>query len=164
MFAVYFYPDRRRVDRVHRVLGVDVRAHATVALGLRDDVHRERRLAGRLRPEDLDDPAAGQAPDAEREVERERTGGDGLHPDVALLAEAHDGALPELLLDLAECHVERLVTVHSCRLLLGSTLGWLVAPPALTGAMGVGGGLAPPSPVTGGTVRRGCDTRFRRAP
>ena len=101
--------DGRRVDRVHRVLGVDVGAHAAVALGLGDDVHGERRLARRLRAEDLDDPAPGQAADAEREVEREGTGRDGLDPDVAALAEAHDRALAELLLDLAERHVERLV-------------------------------------------------------
>ena len=69
--------DRRRVDRVHRVLGVDVGAHAAVALGLGDHVHGEGRLARRLRAEDLDDPTAGQTADAEREVERQRAGGDG---------------------------------------------------------------------------------------
>ena len=101
-----------RVDRVHRVLGVDVGADAAVALGLGDHVHGEGRLARRLRAEDLDDAAAGQAADAEREVERERAGGDGRDPDVALLAEPHDGALAELLLDLAECHLEGLVSFH----------------------------------------------------
>ena len=100
------------VDRVHRVLGVDVRAHAAVALRLGDDVHRERRLARGLGAEDLDDPPAGQAADPEREVERERTGRDGLDPDVAVLTEAHDRALAELLLDLAERHVECLLTFH----------------------------------------------------
>ena len=104
--------DRRRVDRVHRVLGVDVGAHAAVALGLGDHVHGERRLARRLRAEDLDDPAPGQAADAEREVERERTGGDGLDADVAALAQLHDRALAELLVDLAERHLECLLAVH----------------------------------------------------
>ena len=104
--------DRRGVHRVHRVLGVDVRAHAAVALRLGDDVRRERRLPGRLRPEDLDDPATRQAADAEREVERERAGRDGLDPDVAALAQLHDRALAELLLDLAERHVECLVAIH----------------------------------------------------
>ena len=54
----------------------------------------------------------GQAADAEREVERQRAGGDRLDPDVAPLAEPHDRALAELLLDLAEGHVECLVTFH----------------------------------------------------
>ena len=102
----------RGVDRIHRVLGVDVRADAAVALGLGDHVHGERRLARRLRAEDLDHPAAGQAADAEGEVERERAGGDGGDADVALLAEPHDRALAELLLDLTERHLECLVTFH----------------------------------------------------
>ena len=100
------HADGRRVDRVHRVLGVDVRAHAAVALGLGDHVHGERGLAGRLRAVDLDDPAAGQPADAEGEVEGEGAGGDGGDADVALLAELHDRALAVLLLDLAERHVE----------------------------------------------------------
>ena len=70
--------DGRGVDRVHGVLGVDVGADAAVALGLGHDVHGEGGLARRLRAEDLDDPAPGQAADAEGEVERERAGGDGL--------------------------------------------------------------------------------------
>ena len=104
--------DGRGVDRVHRVLGVDVGADAAVALGLGDDVRGERRLAGGLRAVDLDDPAPGQPADAEGEVEGERTRRDRLDPDVAPFAEPHDRALAELLLDLAEGHVERLVTIH----------------------------------------------------
>ena len=111
------HADGRGVDRVHRVLGVDVGADAAVALRLGDHVHRERRLARRLRAEDLDDPAAGQAADAEREVERERAGGDGVDTDVALLAQPHDRALAELLLDLAQCHLECLVSFHRGTLL-----------------------------------------------
>ena len=106
-------PDRLGVDRVHGVLGVDVGAHAAVALGLGDDVHRQRRLAGRLRAEDLGDPAARQAADAEGEVERERSGGDGLDGHRALLAHAHDRALAVLLVDLGQRHLQRLVAVRA---------------------------------------------------
>ena len=70
------------VDRIHRVLGVDVGAHAAVALGLGDDMGGEGRLPRRLRTEDLDDAAARQTADAEREVEREGARGDGLDTDV----------------------------------------------------------------------------------
>ena len=42
--------------------------------------------------------------------------------DVAVLAQAHDRALAELLLDLAESHVECLVTFH------GGTLLWVARP------------------------------------
>ena len=113
--------DRRRVDRVHGVLGVDVGAGAAVALGLGHHVHGEGGLARGLRTEDLDDATAGQAPDAERDVERQRAGGDGGDTDVAVLAEAHDGALAVLLLDLAECHFECLVSFH------GGTLLWVAS-------------------------------------
>ena len=57
------------VDRVHGVLGVDVGADAAVALGLGHHVHGQGRLARGLRTEDLDDPAPGEAADAEGEVE-----------------------------------------------------------------------------------------------
>ena len=69
--------DLARVHRVHRVLGVDEGADAAAPLRLGDDVVDERRLARGLRAEDLDDAAARQAADAEREVERERSRRDG---------------------------------------------------------------------------------------
>ena len=64
-----------------------------------------------LRAVDLDDPAARQAADAERDVERDRAGGDDLDRRAGLVAEAHDRALAELLLDLGERDLERLVAV-----------------------------------------------------
>jgi hypothetical protein len=70
------------VARVERVLGVDEGGGAAELLHLGDDVQGQRGLAGGLRAVDLDHPAARQAADAERDVEAERAGGDGL--DVAL--------------------------------------------------------------------------------
>ena len=69
-------PSSLGVQRVHRVLGVDERAHAAELLRLGDHVVDERRLAGGLRAEDLDDAPARHAADAEREVERQRARGD----------------------------------------------------------------------------------------
>ena len=71
-----------------------------------------RGLARRLGPEDLDHPAPGQAADPEGEIEREGTGGDDLHQHRPLLAHPHDGPLAELLVDLAEGHLEGLVPLH----------------------------------------------------
>ena len=51
-------PQLARVLRVERVFGVDERGHAAGLLRLRDDLQRQRRLARRFRPEDLDDAAA----------------------------------------------------------------------------------------------------------
>ena len=88
-------------------------------LRLGDDVQAHRGLARALGPEDLDDAAARDAADAERDVERERAGRDdrdaGPH---RVLAQLHDGALAELLLDLLQRDVEHLVPVHPRSLLL----------------------------------------------
>ena len=67
-----------RVLRVERVLGVDERRHAAELLRLGDDLQRQRRLARRFRAEDLDDAAARHAADAERVVDADRAGGDGV--------------------------------------------------------------------------------------
>ena len=69
--------DPARVLRIHRVLRVDEGADPTASLRLRHHVVDERRLAGGLRAEDLDDPAAGQPADPESHVEGERAGRDG---------------------------------------------------------------------------------------
>ena len=122
--VVDVHTDGRGVDRVHRVLGVDVGADAAVALRLGDHVHRERGLPRRLGAEHLDDTTAGKAADAECDVERERAGGDGGHADVALLPQPHDGALAVVLLDLAERHLECLVSFHGGTLLNGMDAIW----------------------------------------
>ena len=84
-------PISLRVERVHRVLGVDERADAAELLGLGEDVVDQRRLAGGLRAEDLDDAAARHAADAEREVERQRARRDRVDLHLrALVAHAHD--------------------------------------------------------------------------
>ena len=46
------------IDRVEGMLGVHEGGKATGLLRLGNDLERNRRLAGRLRPEDLDDPTA----------------------------------------------------------------------------------------------------------
>ena len=108
-----FDADPARVGRVHRVLRVDERADPAAPLRLGDHVVDERRLARRLRPEDLDDAAARQPADAEGEVERERAGRDRADRDLRRVAHAHHRALAELPLDLAERDVERFLPVHA---------------------------------------------------
>ena len=111
--------DLLRVRRVHRVLRVDERADAAAALRLGDHVVDERRLTRRLRAEDLDDPAARQAADAERDVERERARRDRADRDLRLVVHLHDGALAELALDLSQRRVECLLAIHLSIDLLG---------------------------------------------
>ncbi len=100
---------------VERVLRVDEGGGAAQLLDVGDDLERERGLARRFRPVDLDDAPARQAADAEGEVQAERAGGDDLDAllDV-LVAHAHDRALAELAFDLGERGLQglRLVLVH----------------------------------------------------
>ena len=110
-------PIRRAYVGIHRVLGVDERADASAALRLGDDVVDERRLARRLRAEDLDDAPARKAADAESHVERERAGRHGADRHLRAVAHPHHRALPELPLDLAECDVECFLALHSLILL-----------------------------------------------
>ena len=147
--VVDVHADGRGVHRVHRVLGVDVGADTTVALRLGDHVHGERGLARRLGTEHLDHAAAGEAADAEGDVERERAGGDGRHTHVAPLPQPHDGALAVVLLDLAERHLEGLVSFH------GGTLLCL-KPGCLDGSA-----AGKPSRRK---VRRGCDSYAETTP
>ena len=104
--------DGLRVGRVHRVLGVDEGAQPAALLGLGDQVVDHRRLTGALRAVDLDDPAARDAADAERDVERQRPRRDGGHLRHRAVPHPHDGALAELPLDLRDGRAERLVLLH----------------------------------------------------
>src|SRR3954447_8139095 len=96
------------------MLGVDERGDAAGPLRVGDRVQRNRGLAARLRTVDLDDPAAGQAADAERDVESDRPGGDHLDRGAGLVAEPHDGTLAVLSLDLRQRGRQRLVAVETC--------------------------------------------------
>ena len=110
--------ERLGVVGVERVLGVDERHDAAGALGVGHGVQGDGRLAGGLRTVDLHDPTARQAAEAERDVEGDRAGRDDLERGAGLVAEAHDRALAELLLDVGECGVQGLVAVSSSHLLL----------------------------------------------
>ena len=64
------------------------------------------------------DASARDAADAERDVERERAGGDGGDAGAhGVLAEPHDGALAVLLLDLLERDLQHLLAIHAVLLL-----------------------------------------------
>jgi hypothetical protein len=96
------------VEDVERVLGVDERGDASLLLDIGDGVERERGFAARLGPVDLDDATARVAPDAEREVEPDRPGGDdgNLLVERFAIFEAHDGALAELFFDACDGQLE----------------------------------------------------------
>ena len=110
--VLHVHAELRGVDGIERVLGVDERGGAADALRFGDDLQGQRGLARGLRTVDLDDAAARQAADAERDVQPERAGRHRFDVVVvAGVAQAHDRALAELLFDLAERGGERLLAV-----------------------------------------------------
>ena len=117
-------PSALRVLRIERVLGVDERGDAAGCLRVRHRVQRDRGLTAGLRTVDLDDPAtrAGRRCRARRRARWSRSGSPPIGIDRAF-AEPHHRALAELLVDLREREVERLLAVWHC-------LPWL--PPLLS--------------------------------
>jgi hypothetical protein len=111
------HPQLAGVADVDGVLGVDEGADAAGLLGLGDGVERQRGLAGGLRAVDLDDAAAREAAHAERDVERHGAGGDRRHVlhQRLLVAEPHDRALAERLLDRRDGQLDRLFLLRSHR-------------------------------------------------
>ena len=105
------HTNRTGVERVERVFSVDISGTATKTLGFGHDVHGKRRLTRSFWTIDLDNASTRKSANAEGEVEGERTGRNRLHVHVEVLSKSHDRALTELLLDLSERNVERLVLV-----------------------------------------------------
>ena len=82
------------------MLGIDEGGLTARLLYLGGDVKSHSGLTRGLRPEDLDDTAAGNTADTQRHVQSQRPRVDGLHRHAGIVAQLHDGALAEVLLDL----------------------------------------------------------------
>ena len=100
------------VAGVQGVLGVDESHLAPPLLGLRQDVEGQRGLTGGLGAVDLDDAALGDAADTQGDVQRQRTGGDGLHHDARVLPQTHDGALAVGPLDLGHAGLDGFLLIR----------------------------------------------------
>ena len=76
------------------MFGVNERRQSAGLLGVGDDVQHERRFAGGFRPENFHNATARHAADAQRQVERERAGGNHINPGLrAGVAQPHDASL-----------------------------------------------------------------------
>ena len=83
------------------MLGVDKSCHAAQFLGFRDDLQSDGGLARRLGPEDLNHTAARNSTYAQGSVKGNGAGRyNGYGTNRLFAAEAHDGTLAELLLNL----------------------------------------------------------------
>ena len=94
---VDIHAQRLGIDGIQRVLRVDEGRRAAHLLRLRDHVQRHGGLTGGFRPVDLDDASARHAADAQRNIQLQAAGGNGLHIHGGLFAQLHDRALAELL-------------------------------------------------------------------
>ena len=105
-------PELLGVGGIECVLGVDEGTGTAVLLTLGDDLQHHGGLARRFRAIDLHDPPAGQPAYSQRHIQRQGTRGNhGYVAHGGVVAHAHDGALAELLLDLAERCVQRLFAI-----------------------------------------------------
>ncbi len=93
-------------------------------------VQRQRRLARAFRAINFNDAALGQAANAERDVERQRAGGDRFDLDHRLLAQAHDRAFAEGLVDLLQSGCQGLLLVRF-HCLPQQASAWPSSPPSV---------------------------------
>jgi hypothetical protein len=93
------------------VLCVDEGRIAAGLLGVSDSVQGNRGLTGGLRAVDLDDAAAREATNAEGDVEGKGTRGDHLNGRAVVVAQPHDGAFAELLINLRQGDFESLIAI-----------------------------------------------------
>ena len=111
--GVDIHPQSLGVDGIHGVLGIDESHLAAPLLRLGHNVEGQGGLTGGLRAVDLNDAPLGHAADAQGEVQGQRSGGDGLHHHMGVLPQAHHRTLAEILLDLSQGRVQRLLFIRS---------------------------------------------------
>ena len=97
---------------VQGVLGVDEGHLAAPLLGLGHNVEGQGGLTRGLGTVDLNDTTLGNAADAQRQIQGQGAGGDGLHHDIGVVAQAHDGALTIGLLDLGHGGLQSLLLIR----------------------------------------------------
>ena len=90
------------------MLGIDETRDSASFLNLSHHMKGNRRLTGRFRSVDLHDASFGNTALSERNVKAQRSGGNSLHVHIrTVLAKTHDRALAVLLLNLAQCRIQR---------------------------------------------------------
>ena len=92
-----------RIGPVKGVFRVDDGGDAARFLGLGDRMDRQGGFSAGFRAVDLDDPALGVTPDAQRMVQGDGSARDDLRRiPFWLISQLHDGTLPVILLDLVD--------------------------------------------------------------
>ena len=105
------------IDGVERMFGVDEGRGPARLLRFGDGMQRQRRLARAFGPVNLDAAALGQAANAQRDVEAERSGRDRFDLHLLARSQLHRRALAEGAVDLGERRLQCFLSVHIPRLL-----------------------------------------------
>ena len=71
-------------------------------------------FTGRFRPIYLNDASAWQSADAQRQVQPQAAGGNGIHLHGNVGPKLHHGAFAKLLFDLGQCRLQRCLFIP-CR-------------------------------------------------
>ena len=111
------------IYRVKSMFSVNERCVTASLLSAGDSMESNGGLTGGFGSVDFDDTTTWQATDAESNIQSKRTGGNHLYRRTRVVAQAHDRALTELLINLRKRYFERLVAVIS----LGSRHGCILA-------------------------------------
>ncbi len=112
------------------MLRVDKRGGAAHLLRLGHAMQRNRGLTGGFRPVNLYNTAARQAADAQREIQSDRSGRDMVDIHTGVFTQAHNRAFAELLFDLPERGLQRLLFIGRRRDRFQLFLGSHEKPPA----------------------------------
>ena len=103
------------VLRVEGVLGVDEGSDAALALRVGHGMQRDGGLTGGFGAVDFHHAAAGQAANAQGDVQGDGPGGNDFDRGTDFVAQAHHRALAELLVNLGKCCFQRFCTIRGCR-------------------------------------------------
>ena len=105
------HPQGPGIGGVQGMFRVDKGHLAASLLGLGDNVQGQGGFTGGFGAIDLDDTPPGYTANPQRKVQCKGAGGDNLHIQVCLVAQAHDGALAVHLLDVLHCALDCLFFV-----------------------------------------------------
>ena len=105
--AVDVHAQRAGVGGVQGVLHIDESHFTAHLLGFGQHLQGQGGLAGGFRPVYFHDTAPGHTADAQRQVQAQAAGGDGVHLHGHVGAQLHDGAFAELLFDLRQRRLQR---------------------------------------------------------
>ena len=114
--VVHVHAQMTGIFRIQGMLCIDEGSVAAPFLSFRNHVQGNRGLTGGFRPVDFNNPAPGNAPYAQCDIQGQRSRGNRLYIHLFTgVSQLHDGPLAEVLFNLFESCVQcfRLIHIHT---------------------------------------------------